>query len=97
MNTEKQQKALEIYSVLRAANARLVGFDDPEHYYFGTGAAQEHMDRHMERPEFKRAYDMGEEHHSVFAQKTVFVEKLSLRNERTEDQPKDLATQRIKL
>lgn len=97
VNTEQQQKALEIYSVLRAANARLVGIDDTESHYFGTGIAQQHIDRHMNFPEFKRAYDMGEEHHCVSSQKTVFVEKLSLRNERGEDQSKDLATQRIKL
>lgn len=96
MNTEEQQKALEIYSALRAANARLVGFDDPESHYFGTGIAQQHIDRHMEFPEFKQAYELGEEHHCMCSQKAVFVEKLSQRSEKKDDQP-TMENQQIKL
>lgn len=96
-NKEQQQKALEIYSVLRASQARLVGIDDPESHYFGTGMAQQHIDRHMELPEFKRACEFGEEHHRMVLQKAVFVEKLSQRAERKEVPHKFAENQQIKL
>ena len=92
----EEKKALEIYCVLRAANARLVGFDDPTCIYFGTNIAQEHIDRHMAVPELKQAYERAEEHFHVASQKSVFVAKLSQNPERMEEQ-NSVNVQRIKL
>lgn len=91
-------KALEIYCMLRSANARLVGVDDPVDAYFGAGIAQSHIDRHMEIPKFKCAYKKAEEHYHVAIQKSVFVEKLSQRPKRSEQQTKNaVSVQQIKL
>lgn len=94
----KKQESLEIYCMLRAANARLVGIDDPDSLYFGTTMAQMQIDRHMQNPEFKQACERAEEHYLVATQKSVFVEKLSQNPERMERQTENSITvQRIKL
>lgn len=97
-NKENEKNSLEIYCMLRAANARLVGIDDPDSMYFGTTMAQMQIDRHMQNPEFKQAYERAEEHYLVATQKSVFVEKLSQSPERMERQTENSITvQRIKL
>lgn len=97
----KKQESLEIYCMLRAANARLVGIDDPDSMYFGTTMAQMQIDRHMQNPEFQHAYEQAEQHYQisqhVSTQKSVFVEKLAQREERNNEQPKAYPNQQIKL
>lgn len=98
VDKQEEEKALEIYGMLRAANARLVGIDDPTCMYFGTPLAQENIDRHLATPEFQQAYEWAEEHYRAATQKSVFVAKLSQSPERMEQQTQNSAVvRRIKL
>lgn len=97
VNNEEEKGALEIYSALRAANARLVGVDTTDSSYMGVGVAQDVVDIYLSRPDFKQAHEDAEIHYQLSTQKSVFVEKLAEREERNNGQPKAYPNQQIKL
>lgn len=97
VNNEEEKGALEIYSALRATNARLVGVDTTDSSYMGVGVAQDVVNTYLSRPDFKQAHEDAEIHYQLSTQKSVFVEKLAQREERNKEQPKASANQQIKL